>query len=191
MHLLAAVVGWSLIVIVDLLALAIVVQIARGAIDISLLLSEPGGGASLSRFQLLIFTYVIGLSLFWITISSGRPAFPEVTAGMLSLLGISASTYAVSKGLQMSGGDDGKVTVSLDRGHAVLTAGQSLTLTAMVGGSDSSVLWSVAPQIGSLAFSGSQAIYTAPAQIAAPATVMITAAVPGTSASATATVHLQ
>src|SRR6476660_4081004 len=97
---LATVAGWSVVLIVDLLAIAILVQILLKKIDLSLLLSEPGGGASLSRFQLLVFTYVIGLSLFWITISSQKPAFPDVTGGMLSLLGISASTYAVSKGIQ-------------------------------------------------------------------------------------------
>jgi len=191
MHLLATVVGWSLVIIVDLLALAIVVQIARGSIDLSLLLSEPGGGASLSRFQLLVFTYVIGLSLFWITISSTRPAFPEVTGGMLSLLGISASTYAVSKGLQLSAGDGGKASIALDHTQATLTANQTLSLiAAVVGGSQADVQWSYAPQVGSLAFSGNQATYTAPAHVAAPTTVVITASLQGTSASATATVQL-
>src|SRR5260221_12898236 len=107
MPVLSIVVGWSVVIIVDLLALVVIFRIATGAIDLSLLLSEPTGDASISRFQLLVFTYVIGLTLFWVTISRQPPAFPEITGGLLSLMGISASTYAVSKGIQFSADDGG------------------------------------------------------------------------------------
>jgi hypothetical protein len=84
----------------------ILAAIATGKIDLSKLLAEDGGGASMSRFQLLIFTFVIGLSFFLIVICDCK--FPEVPANVLALLGISATTYGVSKGIQASGGLKGK-----------------------------------------------------------------------------------
>jgi hypothetical protein len=76
--------------------------IARDRIDLSRLISEPNGDASMSRFQLLVFTLVIGLSLFVVTASANPPAFPDVPGSILSLLGISASSFLVSKGIQFS-----------------------------------------------------------------------------------------
>jgi hypothetical protein len=85
----------------------VLAAIASGKIDISSLLEEkgsPDGGASMSRFQLLIFTFVVAISLLLIVVS--KSDFPkEVPVGVLTLLGISASTYAVSKGIQSSSGD--------------------------------------------------------------------------------------
>ena len=66
-------------------------------------MSETGDskGASMSRFQLLIFTLVIALSLFLVVVSNMK--FPDtIPPEILTLLGISASTYAVSKGIQSS-----------------------------------------------------------------------------------------
>ena len=67
-------------------------------INISELLEEESGGASTSRFQLVIFTFVIGLSFVLIVATSGK--FPDLPTNVLALLGISASTYGVSKGIQ-------------------------------------------------------------------------------------------
>ncbi len=69
----------------------------------------------MSRFQLLIFTFVIAVSFFLVVISnvkirqsgdkSGNPAgLPEVPRGVLALLGISASSYAVGKAIQHGAG---------------------------------------------------------------------------------------
>jgi|SRR5215510_4886955 len=90
------------LVIVFLFGFMILAGIASGKIDISRILEEKGsGGASMSRFQLLIFTFVIALSLFLIVVSTGN--FPaKIPPEILTLLGISASTYAVSKGIQTS-----------------------------------------------------------------------------------------
>lgn len=90
------------LVIVFLFGFMILAGIASGKIDISKILEEKGtGGASMSRFQLLIFTFVIALSLFLIVVSTGN--FPaKIPPEILTLLGISASTYAVSKGIQTS-----------------------------------------------------------------------------------------
>ncbi|HXM60911.1 MAG TPA: hypothetical protein VN950_08625 [Terriglobales bacterium] len=90
------------LVLLFLFGFLILAGIASGKIDISTLLAESGGGASMSRFQLLIFTFVIGLSFFLIVVSTGK--FPDpIPAGVMTLLGISATTYGVSKGIQATG----------------------------------------------------------------------------------------
>lgn len=97
--------GFTLLGLVFLYGFAVLIYIANGRIDLSDLLSEQGDskGASMSRFQLLIFTLVIALSLFLVVVS--KMAFPDhIPPEILTLLGISASTYAVSKGIQMSSG---------------------------------------------------------------------------------------
>lgn len=90
-------IGWGALVLVFLFGFVILAAIASGKIDITELLEDDTGGASTSRFQLLIFTFVIGLSFVLIVASSGK--FPDVPADILALLGISASTYGVSKGI--------------------------------------------------------------------------------------------
>jgi len=94
-------IGFGLMVLIFLYGLMILLEIANGKIDLSLLLSESTGGASMSRFQLLIFTFVIALSFFLLVANSKQ--FPNVPPDVLALLGISASTYAVSKGIQATG----------------------------------------------------------------------------------------
>ena len=94
--------GFALLALVFLYGLAVLIYIAKGSIDLSNLLSETGDSkASMSRFQLLIFTLVIALSLFLVVVS--KMEFPKIPPEILTLLGISASTYAVSKGIQVSG----------------------------------------------------------------------------------------
>ena len=92
-------IGYALLALTFLFAMTILVEIIRGNIDLSSILSEDGKGASMSRFQLLIFTFVIALGFFLLTVENGKE-FPRVPADVLVLLGISASTYAVSKGIQ-------------------------------------------------------------------------------------------
>lgn len=89
------------LIIVFLLGFMVLAGIASGKIDISTLLTESGGGASMSRFQLLIFTFVIALSLLLIVVNN-KSSFPDIPANVLALLGISATTYGVSKGIQAS-----------------------------------------------------------------------------------------
>ncbi len=100
-------VGFGVLILIFFLGLAVLVDIAIGRIDLSLLLTEQGGGASMSRFQLMIFTFVVSLSLLLIVVNKGD--FPkEIPNQVLALLGISATTYGVSKGIQASGGLPGK-----------------------------------------------------------------------------------
>jgi hypothetical protein len=93
-------VTYALLVLIFLFGFAVLAAIASGVIDISKLLEDDSaaGGASTSRFQLLIFTFVIGMSFALIMASSSK--LPDVPANVLALLGISASTYGVSKGIQ-------------------------------------------------------------------------------------------
>ena len=96
--------GFTLLTLIFLFGFAVLVYIANGSIDLSDLLSEADGtkGASMSRFQLLIFTLVIALSLFLVVVSNMK--FPDtIPPEILTLLGISSTTFAVSKGIQSSG----------------------------------------------------------------------------------------
>src|SRR5579863_9104920 len=99
-------VSYGLLVLIFLFGFVILAAIASGLIDISQILEDDAGGASTSRFQLLIFTFVIGLSFVLIVACDCK--FPDVPTNVLALLGISASTYGVSKGIQASSGLKGK-----------------------------------------------------------------------------------
>jgi hypothetical protein len=92
--------GWAIAIILFLFALIIVIKMARAEIDLSKLISEPNGDASMSRFQFLIFTFVISLSLFYLVANDPSKGFPEIKSGILMLLGISGGSYLVSKGIQ-------------------------------------------------------------------------------------------
>ena len=99
-------IGYALLVLVFLYGAIVLIKMATGTIDLRLLLAEDGGGASMSRFQLLIFTLVIALSFFLLVAKGGK--FPDVSPEVLALLGISATTYGVSKGIQAGAGLKGK-----------------------------------------------------------------------------------
>jgi hypothetical protein len=101
---LTIVVGYIIVILIFFFGLMVLMAIATNKIDLSGLLCEPTEDkASMSRFQLLIFTFVIAFSLILIILSGDSPKFPDIPTSILTLLGISASTYAVSKGIQKSG----------------------------------------------------------------------------------------
>ena len=122
----AQVCGFVLCLFIGLLGLTILYLIWTRKIDLSQLLSEANGDASMSRFQLLIFTFVIAIALFEIVESSMK--FPDIPQGVLVLLGISASTYAVGKGISysqpqvMMQGSVGKAPDGSDVDDAVVAA---------------------------------------------------------------------
>lgn len=103
---LTLVAGWIIVVFVGLLALLILWKIHGDKIDLAFLISEENGQASLSRFQFLIFTFVIAMSFFLITVHTNT--LPMVPEGVWALLGISGGSYVISKGIQKSGGNAGK-----------------------------------------------------------------------------------
>ena len=90
-----------LMVLVMGTALLILWLIFRGKIDLSQILNESDAKkASLSRFQFLLFTFVIAGLFLLLSIESG--AFVNIPDSVLGLLGISAGSYAVSKGITSS-----------------------------------------------------------------------------------------
>ncbi len=119
--------GYVICLLVAVIGIVVVWKIATGKIDISKILMEKDGShgsegsASMARFQLLIFIFVIALSFFLVVISNIKiiqarpgdrnlPGLPDVPNGVLALLGISASSYAVGKAIQHGAGtgDDGE-----------------------------------------------------------------------------------
>ncbi|MDZ8049932.1 MAG: hypothetical protein RMX68_030470 [Aulosira sp. ZfuVER01] len=108
---LALVVGCAITIFVAVLEIFILIFIWEGTwnykpgkrrgINLDMLISESTGDASLARFQLLIFTFVISMSLVLIITSSKPPSFPNaIPDQILGLLGISSTSYVLGKALQ-------------------------------------------------------------------------------------------
>lgn len=153
METLVIVIGYLLCGLIGLLGIAVLWLIYDGTIDLSRLISEANGDASMSRFQFLVFTFVISLSLFLVVVSgnkdsNGKPAFPaEIPAGVLTLLGISGSSYAVGKAIQFSdpaGIEDRPVTVTVSPATVTLKYGQKQQFAAEVARKpDAKVKWEI------------------------------------------------
>ncbi len=99
-----ATVGFGVIATIILLfALLVLWKIYNGEIKIDGLLTEPPppgqtvaeAKASLSRFQFLIFTFVVAGLFLLLSIEAGT--FVDVPNNVLILLGISGGSYVVSK----------------------------------------------------------------------------------------------
>jgi len=189
-----AAVTWVALSFMALLGGAIIWFIFTGKIDLTRLISEPTGDASMSRFQLLIFTFVIALSMFLIIASSTEPGFPEIPGGVLTLLGISATSYLVSKGIQFSqpeGVEDRPVGVTVAPANATVKPGASVQFKAdVIRTQNKDVEWSlVPPGIGQI--DSESGLYRAPEEIpaqVATASIQATSIADGT-AVGTATVH--
>jgi len=165
--------GYLICGFVGLLGLAVLWRIFDGTIDLSRLISEPTGDASMSRFQFLIFTFVIALSLFLVIVAGKntdckicKPALPDsIPTGILSLLGISGSSYLVSKGIQYSdpsGVADRPVTVTIMPSTVLVRYSQSQQFQAEVTRKpDSKVQWAVVAGPGSI--DAETGLYRAPA----------------------------
>lgn len=88
----------ALIVVIMGAAAVTLWLIATGNINIKNMLEEPDSQkASLSRFQFLIFTFVVAGLFLLLSIESGT--FVTVPNSVLMLIGISAGSYVVSKGI--------------------------------------------------------------------------------------------
>ena len=97
---LALIAGYVVVIFIGALGAILLLKMFRGTIDLSALISEENGQASFSRFQFLVFTFVIAVSVLVLTLEGGE--FPELGTDVLGLLGISGSGYVVSKGIQKS-----------------------------------------------------------------------------------------
>ena len=96
---LAFLVAIAVTVILLVIGLAIAWKVLTDRIDLTYLLAEPDTGkASLSRFQFLLFSFVVAGLLLMLSIEAG--AFVEVPQGVLVLLGISGGGYVGSKTIQ-------------------------------------------------------------------------------------------
>jgi hypothetical protein len=169
---LGIVIGYLLCGIIGLLGVAILWLIFDGEIDLSRLISEPNGDASMARFQFLVFTFVISLSLFLVIVSGkSGPAFPaDIPGGVLTLLGISGSSYAVGKAIQFSdpsGVEDRPVTVTITPTTAVVRYGQTQPFKAEIARKpDSKVQWAVIAGPGTI--DPNTGLFSAPANPAVP-----------------------
>lgn len=95
LHLVA---GWVIVGFMAVLGSVISFQMIRGGpngIDLQYLISEENGQASLSRFQFLVFTFVIAMGLLVLTLKGGT--FPQLNSDIFGLLGISGGSYVASK----------------------------------------------------------------------------------------------
>lgn len=99
---LTLVIGYLATTLIGAFGFVILWRMFTGRIDLTLLISETNGSASLSRFQFLVFTFVISLSLLLVILGAkDGPAFPgTIPIGIYALLGISAASYVVSKSIQ-------------------------------------------------------------------------------------------
>jgi hypothetical protein len=97
----------ALVISVIILGFASVVlyKILNGGIDMDGIISESDGRkASLSRFQYLVFTFVVAGLYLVLSLESGT--FVDIPQSVLVLLGISGGSYLVSK--QIGGASNGK-----------------------------------------------------------------------------------
>lgn len=172
-------VSWVVLGFLALLAITVIWLVWTGKINLDRLISESNGDASMSRFQLLVFTFVIAGSLFLVTASPSQPKFPDsIPQGVLLLLGISSSSYLVSKGIQL-GSDVGMpgVTVGPATAHASI-GGPGVKFTATVArAGDQGVVWSTEGAAGGSV--SQDGVYTpsaaAPQGVTLPATITVKA----------------
>lgn len=170
--------AWVALGFLGLIGVAILYYVFTGRIDLSGLISEPNGDASMSRFQLLVFTFVIAASLFLIIASATPPAFPgTIPNGILVLLGISSSSYLVSKAIQTTtpeglSGRGPQVTIKADRSETTFGGPPVQFQADVLGLSDTTVTWSIDPiDFGAIDNTGK---YTPPAN-GQPTTVTVIA----------------
>lgn len=185
----AVAVGWVIVGFIAAFCITFLVLIWRDKINLSRLISEINGDASLSRLQFLIFTVVISMSLFLVIMAAKPvPAFPnDIPAGILTLLGISGSSYLVSKGIQFSNPAGlNRPALQLSPSHTNLPSVPSpIQLTvSMPPSADGSpvpaIQWSLdAPAEGSIQPSGSTATYTPPNPVPANFKVVVRAQAAG------------
>jgi hypothetical protein len=160
-QLLGLVIGWILTIFIALLALKIIWKIFKDEIDLDHLISDAEGYASLSRFQFLVFTFVVAMSLFYLIVISDPPEYPIIPNQILALIGISGGSYVISKGIQ------GEVrsptlTITGSAGTAPLGGPPMQFQAKATGLVDETVIWSLDPPEGRGTIDANTGIYTPP-----------------------------
>jgi hypothetical protein len=104
---------WVVVVFIAVVGLIVLYKMFIGKIDLSTVLDEmtpapdagaavpavrPTAKASLSRLQLLLFTFVIAGLYLTLCLEAGQ--LLDIPNQVLGLLGISGGSYVVSKGIQ-------------------------------------------------------------------------------------------
>ncbi len=93
---------WSVTVIIMAFAVIVLYKLVR--VDLSGLIceitDEGAGKASLSRFQFLLFTFVVAGLYLALCLESGT--FIDIPNGTLGLIGISSGSYVLSKAVSSS-----------------------------------------------------------------------------------------
>lgn len=98
--------------IVVLFAAAVLYQIGNGNIPLEGIISEPEDGpkrngqpkASLSRFQFLIFTFVVAGLFLMLSIEAGR--LVDIPNNVLVLIGLSGTGFLAGKAISKPGAQD-------------------------------------------------------------------------------------
>jgi len=93
-------IGIAFMVIMGLLCLMLLIKMWRNEINLCSLIEEANGQASMSRFQLLVFTLVVAVGVFLSILHT--LTLPDIPNSILILLGISASSYATGKAITFS-----------------------------------------------------------------------------------------
>jgi hypothetical protein len=133
---------FSVLIVVILAGFAAVVlgKMLTNDINLQYLISEDNGNASLSRFQFLVFTFVIAASYFLfvaaliakpeaLVAQNGSPIpLPDIPSGVLGLIGISGASYVIAKGIQKSASASAVVRIHVTNGGAGYTAAPSVTI---------------------------------------------------------------
>lgn len=97
----ASVIVFGLIFLLGAFGLVILWLMLSGRMDIRLLIAEADGKASLSRFQALIFTFVIAGGFLAVLVETGT--FPtNIPIEIVYILAGSLGTFLASKGIQSS-----------------------------------------------------------------------------------------
>ncbi len=149
------IVGYLVCAIVGMFGVVLVWKMLNGDISLTNLLSDDDGNASTSRFQLMVFIFVVALSFFLVVVSnvkirqSGLPKpvgvgqqgssqsdspIPDVPGGVLALLGISASSYLVSRGISASTNGTTTTTTTPGSGATTTTTTPASTTTTTTPG---------------------------------------------------------
>ena len=129
-QLLGLVMGWTVTVLIGAFALAIIYKMVKGDINLMYLIAGDDGDASLSRFQFLVFTFVIALGLFLIILSAkDGPAFPAtIPGGILALMGISGGSYVTSKAVDANANKPPAPQIVIPPATPAAPAGQQTTV---------------------------------------------------------------
>jgi FtsH-binding integral membrane protein len=99
MELIRVVAAWAAALMVVGLGTYVLFRIYRGKIDLDAVVGDKNGDASMGRFQILIFTFVVAFCFLYVVTAPNADGLPDVPASVLTMLGISGSAFLVSKGI--------------------------------------------------------------------------------------------